>query len=67
MHEIYVDDIGTGYPLVLVHGYLGSSEMWTLQKKYLSKFLLNFNFDEQTKYLTSPKHHFKEFIFEVFL
>jgi len=37
MQEIYVDDIGTGFPLVLVHGYLGSSEMWTLQKEYLSK------------------------------
>ena len=37
MQEIYVDDIGTGFPLVLVHGYLGSSEMWTFQKKYLSK------------------------------
>ncbi len=37
MHEIYVDDIGSGFPLVLVHGYLGSSEMWTFQKKYLSK------------------------------
>ena len=37
MQEIYVDDIGTGFPLVLVHGYLGSSEMWTLQKEYLSE------------------------------
>ena len=37
MQEIYVDDIGTGFPLVLVHGYLGSSEMWILQKEYLSK------------------------------
>ena len=37
MQEIYIDDIGTGYPLVLVHGYLGSSEMWTLQKEFLSK------------------------------
>ena len=37
MQEIYVDDVGKGFPLVLVHGYLGSSEMWTLQKKYLSK------------------------------
>ena len=37
MQDIYIDDIGTGFPLVLVHGYLGSSEMWTLQKKYLSK------------------------------
>ena len=38
MQEIYVDDIGSGFPLVLVHGYLGSSEMWTLQKEYLSKY-----------------------------
>ena len=37
MQEIYIDDIGTGFPLVLVHGYLGSSEMWTLQKEYLSE------------------------------
>ena len=38
MQEIYVDDIGTGFPLVLVHGYLGSSEMWKFQKEYLSKY-----------------------------
>ena len=38
MNKIYVDDIGDGFPLVLVHGYLGSSEMWCNQKKYLSKF-----------------------------
>ena len=38
MQEIYVDDVGTGFPLVLVHGYLGSSEMWTFQKDYLSKY-----------------------------
>jgi len=38
MQEIYIDDIGKGYPLVLVHGFLGSSEMWKLQKEYLSKF-----------------------------
>jgi len=37
MQNLYVDDLGEGYPLVLVHGYLGSSEMWTLQKKFLSK------------------------------
>ena len=34
MQDIYIDDIGSGYPLVLVHGYLGSSEMWKLQKDY---------------------------------
>jgi len=38
MQEIYIDDIGKGYPLVLVHGFLGSSEMWKPQKEYLSKF-----------------------------
>ena len=38
MQDIYIDDIGKGYPLVLVHGFLGSSEMWKLQKEYLSKF-----------------------------
>jgi len=37
MQEIYIDDIGEGFPLVLVHGFLGSSEMWTLQKEFLSK------------------------------
>ena len=38
MQEIYVHDIGEGYPLVLVHGYLGSSEMWKLQKDYLKNY-----------------------------
>jgi pimeloyl-ACP methyl ester carboxylesterase len=38
MEEIYIDDNGKGFPLVLVHGYLGSSEMWSLQQDYLSKF-----------------------------
>ena len=28
MSDIFIDDTGKGYPLVLVHGYLGSSEMW---------------------------------------
>ena len=38
MKKIYVDDVGNGFPLVLVHGYLGSSEMWCHQKDYFSKF-----------------------------
>ena len=38
MNKIYVDDVGKGFPLVLVHGYLGSSEMWCYQKDYFSKF-----------------------------
>ena len=37
MQQIYIDDIGKGFPLVLIHGYLGSSEMWFLQKKFLVK------------------------------
>ena len=37
MQDIYTDDIGTGFPLVLVHGYLGSSEMWTFQKEFFRK------------------------------
>ena len=36
MQDIYIDDIGSGYPLFLVHGYLGSSNM-KLQKDYLHK------------------------------
>ena len=38
MSKIYISDTGQGFPLVLVHGYLGSSEMWSLQRDYLSKF-----------------------------
>ena len=38
MSKIYISDTGQGFPLVLVHGYLGSSEMWHLQRDYLSKF-----------------------------
>ena len=38
MSKIYIDDIGEGYPLVLVHGYLGSSEMWCKQKDFFSSF-----------------------------
>ena len=38
MQEIYIDDIGKGFPLVLVHGFLGSSAMWSPQKEFLSKY-----------------------------
>ena len=37
MKNIYVEDIGKGFPFVFVHGYLGSSEMWKFQKKFFSK------------------------------
>ena len=38
MNDIYTDIIGEGYPLVLVHGYFGSSNMWCNQKKTFSKY-----------------------------
>jgi len=37
MSNVFVDDKGEGFPFVLVHGYLGSSEMWCFQKDYFSK------------------------------
>ena len=37
MKNIYVEDIGKGFPFVFVHGYLGSSEMWNFQKEFFSK------------------------------
>ena len=37
MKDIYIDDIGNGVPFVMVHGFLGSSEMWTLQKQFFKR------------------------------
>ena len=37
MQDIYVGDVCKGFPLVLVHGFLGSSEMWKPQIKFLKK------------------------------
>ena len=34
MQDIFVKDSGNGTPLVLVHGFLGSSEMWIPQIKF---------------------------------
>jgi pimeloyl-ACP methyl ester carboxylesterase len=31
MQDIFAEDVGSKIPLVLVHGFLGSSEMWRLQ------------------------------------
>ena len=31
MQDLYVGDKGKGFPLVLVHGFLGSSDMWEPQ------------------------------------
>jgi pimeloyl-ACP methyl ester carboxylesterase len=37
MQDINVDEIGKGPPLVLVHGFLGSAEMWEPQIKFFKK------------------------------
>ena len=34
MQDIFIEDIGSGPPLVLVHGFLGSSDMWNPQIKF---------------------------------
>ena len=36
MQDIFVEDIGNGTPLVLVHGFLGSSDMWGPQIDYFT-------------------------------
>ena len=37
MQDIYVGDTGEGFPLVLVHGFLGSSKMWEPQVNFFKK------------------------------
>ena len=37
MQDIYIDDEGKGIPLVLVHGFLGSSKMWGPQIDFFKK------------------------------
>ena len=37
MQDIYVGDTGNGFPLVLVHGFLGSSKMWEPQIEVFKK------------------------------
>ncbi|MDC3243107.1 alpha/beta hydrolase [Candidatus Pelagibacter sp.] len=39
MQDIFVEDVGNGIPLVLVHGFLGSSDMWGPQIDF---FINNF-------------------------
>ena len=38
MQDIYIGDTGKGFPLVLVHGFLGSSIIWGPQIKFFRKF-----------------------------
>ena len=37
MQDIYVGDTRKGFPLVLVHGFLGSAQMWEPQIEYFKK------------------------------
>ena len=40
MKNIYVEDIGKGFPFVFVHGYLGSSKMWNFQKEFFQNIIV---------------------------
>ena len=37
MQDIFVEDEGSGTPLVLVHGFLGSTDMWLPQVKFFKE------------------------------
>ena len=39
MQDTYIGDEGKGFPLVLVHGFLGSSKMWEPQIDFFKDFL----------------------------
>ena len=38
MQDIYIGDEGKGFPLVLIHGFLGSSRMWELQIDFFKEY-----------------------------
>ena len=38
MQDIYIEDEGSGFPLVLVHGFLGSAEMWKPQINFFKNY-----------------------------
>ena len=37
MQDIFIGDKGKGLPLVFVHGFLGSTDMWKPQIEYFKK------------------------------
>ena len=37
MKDIFIGDEGKGFPLVLVHGFLGSTDMWGPQVEDFKK------------------------------
>ena len=38
MQDIYIGDVGKGFPLVLVHGFLGTSKMWEPQVNFFKDY-----------------------------
>ena len=38
MQHIYISDEGKGFPLVLVHGFLGSSKIWEPQINFFKDY-----------------------------
>ena len=38
MQDTYISDEGNGFPLVLVHGFLGSSKMWEPQIEFFKDY-----------------------------
>ena len=38
MQDIYIADEGKGFPLVLIHGFLGSSRMWGPQIDFFKDY-----------------------------
>ena len=38
MRDLYIGDIGKGFPLVLVHGFLGTSRMWEPQISFFKDY-----------------------------
>ena len=38
MQDIYIGDEGKGFPLVLIHGFLGSSRMWGPQIDFFKDY-----------------------------
>ena len=38
MQHIYIGDEGKGFPLILIHGFLGSSKMWEPQINYFKNY-----------------------------
>ena len=57
MQDIYVGDTGKGFPLVLVHGFLGSSKMWEPQIEFLKKENINVIIKLHPSYF-NPNHNY---------